>query len=175
VWGCLAYCRVTDPKRSKLGPRALKCAFLGYAHNSKAYRVLDLESNTIMESRDVEFFENSLTSDNTGGQIINGTPTDEINDHIPDTEPESGTPIENRRSQRARREKTLSPDEIDSQRLLFHLVEGDRNNVTQEIPIVLSIEDDEPKSYREAMSSRDSAFWKEAINDERGSLLSNQA
>ena len=35
-----------------------------------------------------------------------------------------------------------------------------------------SIEDD-PKSYEEAMASRDSAFWKEAVNDEMDSILSN--
>ena len=53
VWGCLAYYRVPDPKRTKLGPRAMKSVFVGYAENSKAYRLLDLESNVIMESRDV--------------------------------------------------------------------------------------------------------------------------
>ena len=36
VWGCLAFYRVPDPKRTKLGPRALKSSFVGYADNSKA-------------------------------------------------------------------------------------------------------------------------------------------
>ena len=36
VWGCLAYCKNTDPKRTKLGPRAIKCAFVGYTINNKA-------------------------------------------------------------------------------------------------------------------------------------------
>ena len=53
VWGCLAYCKSTDPKRTKLGPRALRCAFVGHAQNSKAYRLLDFESNVIIESREV--------------------------------------------------------------------------------------------------------------------------
>lgn len=56
VWGCLAYYKNTDPKRTKLGPRGIRCAFVGYATNSKAYRLLNLESNVIIESRDVEFF-----------------------------------------------------------------------------------------------------------------------
>ena len=43
VWGCLAFYRVTDPKRTKLGPRAIKSVFVGYAENSKAYRLLDLD------------------------------------------------------------------------------------------------------------------------------------
>ena len=36
VWGCIAYYRALDPKRTKLGPRALKSVFVGYAENSKA-------------------------------------------------------------------------------------------------------------------------------------------
>jgi hypothetical protein len=34
--------------------------FVGYAENSKAYRLLDLSSNVIVESRDVEFIENKF-------------------------------------------------------------------------------------------------------------------
>ena len=40
------------------------------------------------------------------------------------------------------------------------------------IPIILQVEDD-PKTYKGAMSSRDVAFWKEAINDEMDSIMSN--
>ena len=49
VQGCLAFYRVVDPKRTKLGPRAMKSVFVGYAENSKAYRLLDLSSNTVVE------------------------------------------------------------------------------------------------------------------------------
>lgn len=59
-----------DPKRTKLGPRGIRSAFIGYATNSKAYRLLNLESNVIVESRDVEFFEN-LNS--TGKESQNST------------------------------------------------------------------------------------------------------
>ena len=55
VWGCVAYYKVPDPKRTKLGPRGIKSVFVGYAENSKAYRLLDIESNVIVESKDVEF------------------------------------------------------------------------------------------------------------------------
>ena len=40
------------------------------------------------------------------------------------------------------------------------------------IPILLIVEDD-PKTFREAMASRDVAFWKEAVNDEIDSIMSN--
>ena len=60
MWGCFAYCKNNDPKRTKLGPRGIKCAFVGYATNNKAYRLLILESDTIIESKDVEYFEHLL-------------------------------------------------------------------------------------------------------------------
>ena len=59
VWGCIAYFRVPDPKRTKFGPRAIKSVFVG----SKAYKLLDLSSNTILESRDVKFIENKFIND----------------------------------------------------------------------------------------------------------------
>ena len=37
---------------------------------------------------------------------------------------------------------------------------------------MFNIEDD-PKTFEEAMASRDSIFWKEAVNDEMDSILSN--
>ena len=63
MWGCLAFYRVVDPKRTKLGPRAIKSVFVGYAENSNAYRLLDLSSNTVVESRDVEFIEDKFNID----------------------------------------------------------------------------------------------------------------
>nr|KAJ0214114.1 hypothetical protein LSAT_V11C400210890 [Lactuca sativa] len=44
VWRYVAYYRTLDPKRNKLGARANKSIFIGYAHNSKAYQLLDIES-----------------------------------------------------------------------------------------------------------------------------------
>ena len=44
--------------------------------------------------------------------------------------------------------------------------------VLNKIPIVFNTEDD-PKSFKEALTSRDSAFWKECINDEMDLILSN--
>lgn len=48
VWGCRAYYRTPDPKRSKLGAQAMKSTFIGYAQNSKAYRLLDDESGVVV-------------------------------------------------------------------------------------------------------------------------------
>jgi hypothetical protein len=51
-------------KKRKLGPKTIDCVFLGYAIHSVGYRFLIVNSSvpemtvdTIMESRDVTFFE----------------------------------------------------------------------------------------------------------------------
>ncbi|RVW81286.1 Retrovirus-related Pol polyprotein from transposon TNT 1-94 [Vitis vinifera] len=167
VWGCLVYCKKTDPNKTKLGPRAIKCAFVGYASNSKAYRLLDLESNVIIESREVEFFENLLSDSNSQVPTSVGESQEKTLSKIVEQ------PIVPRKSQRARKEKVLGSDEIDSQRISFYLVEGNREDIIRKIPIVLQIEED-PKTYKETMASRDVAFWKEAINDEMDSIMFNQ-
>ena len=60
---------------------------------------------------------------------------------------------------------------MSSQAIVFFL-EGKRDEVLNKIPILLNIEED-PKTFKEAMTSRAIAFWKAAINDEIDSLLSN--
>ncbi|XP_024022076.1 TMV resistance protein N, partial [Morus notabilis] len=56
---------------------------------------------------------------------------------------------------------------------LTFLVEGDRNGVLNKIPLLLNVEED-PKTFNEAMTSRDASFWREAVNDEMDSIISNQ-
>ena len=63
VWSCLAFYKIHDPKSSKLGARGMKNVFIGYAKNFKVYILLNLDSNVIVESRDVEFIENKFKHD----------------------------------------------------------------------------------------------------------------
>ena len=173
VWGCIAFYRIHDPKSSKLGPRGIKSVFVGYAENSKAYRLLNLDSNVIVESRDVEFIENKFINDTTTDlEPVSNSPC-ELTPSLSTNHKRKGYEmnLEPRRSQRGRKEKSLAYDFISSQALAF-LVEGDRNNVLNKIPLLLNIEED-PKIFNEAMPSRNASFWREAINDEMNSIMSN--
>ncbi|KAJ9547390.1 hypothetical protein OSB04_019933 [Centaurea solstitialis] len=136
VWGCIAYYRTPDPKRSKLGARAIKSIFIGYAHNSPAYRLLDKDSGVIVESRDVDFFEDKFSED---AENLDRT----LDTSLPGTS----------------RENSKTP-------------QRDHKKVTREVILSISI-DDEPKTFKEAMSSRDASLWKEAINDEMDSIMGN--
>ncbi|GKA31619.1 zinc finger, CCHC-type containing protein [Tanacetum coccineum] len=79
LWGeaLLTACHVPLPHISKLGPRGLKSVFVGYAKDYKSYRCLDLDSNVIVESRDVDFFENKFRHDSTStNEIVTQIPQD---------------------------------------------------------------------------------------------------
>nr|GEV53150.1 hypothetical protein [Tanacetum cinerariifolium] len=68
VWGCTAFLRLPDPKLKTLDERGIECIFIGYAEHSKAFRfyvIIPNDSvliNSIIESRDVIFDENSFSS-----------------------------------------------------------------------------------------------------------------
>ena len=134
----------------------------------------------------MEFFENKFTKDpiilpEQGGST--STPeqggsgsTDRLD--TTDRLIESGelavqTPLnEPRRSTRARKEKELGEGFISPDCLLF-LVEGNQDNkILNETSYSFHIDTD-PRSFKEAMASRESAFWREAVNDEMDSIIGN--
>jgi len=58
----LAKVMLPDPKKRKIGSKTSDCLFLGYAKHSVAYRFIVLNSeiierNTIIETKNVKFFE----------------------------------------------------------------------------------------------------------------------
>jgi hypothetical protein len=93
AWGCLAKVNLLKPKKRKLGPKTVDCAFLGYAHNSTAYRFLVIKSdtpeqnvNTIMESRDASFFKDIFPMRAVGSTLLSE------NNHTPMCDPMDLTP-----------------------------------------------------------------------------------
>jgi hypothetical protein len=156
VWGCVAFYKSSDPQRTKLGPRGLKSVFVGYAQNSKAYRLLDLETNVIVESIHVEFIEYKFISDSNVQEpnLKVMTPSSTLSEKRKNLEIIGSS--EPRRSQRVRKEKHIDTDFISTDSIVF-LVEGDRNTILKKTPMILNIEDD-PKTFGQAMSSRDVVF-----------------
>nr|GEW67481.1 zinc finger, CCHC-type [Tanacetum cinerariifolium] len=68
VWGCKAVVRLSDPKLKNLSERSIEIIFVGYVEHSKAFRFIVIEPsdsvliNSIIESKDVIFDENRLSS-----------------------------------------------------------------------------------------------------------------
>jgi len=62
---------ILDPKKRKIGSKTSDCVFLGYAKHSVAYRILVLNSdiiecNTIVETKNIEFFEHIFPLKSSG-------------------------------------------------------------------------------------------------------------
>ena len=123
VWGCIAYYKVFDPHRRKLGPRGIKSIFVGYAQNSKAYRLLDLESNVIVETIHVEFFESKFLHNSlepNRNQQIQALPN-EGDARVSGKRNQESESSEPRRSTRQRKEKLLDSDFVSPDSIIFLL------------------------------------------------------
>jgi len=104
-----------DPKKRKISSKTSNCMFLGNAEHIVAHRFLVLnidtiERNTIVETKNVEFFEHSfpLKSSGTSEQPI-GSVSDTMSENV-------------RRSKRQRKETSFGDD------FYTYLVENDPIN-----------------------------------------------
>ena len=57
IYGCIVYLHDHASERSKLDPRAKKCAFVGYSSTKKAYRCYHPLTQKLYISNDVTFNE----------------------------------------------------------------------------------------------------------------------
>ena len=187
VWGCLAKVLIPDPKRSKLGSKTVDCMFIGYSQNSVAYRFLVLKStpnlfdaNNIIESKDAEFFEDifpmKLTIKRSLSHGENGNDPPEIGRCSGDP-PElgrcSGDPPEIGRCSDdppERRRSSSDPPESSKQELRRSKRKRVATNFGDDY---VFLAENDPQSYEEAMTSFDAPFWREAINNEINSIMSN--
>ncbi|GJZ53707.1 zinc finger, CCHC-type containing protein [Tanacetum coccineum] len=169
-WGeAIAVFRLPDPKRKTLGEKGIDCIFVGYAEHSKAYRFYVIEPNesvsinSIIESRDAIFDKNRFSLIPRPTDIIPNSDESQRDDHYDEVPSETPEPRKGKRVQKA---KSYGSD------FQLYLVKGSRDHVGSQYLYCYSIEED-PRTYDEAMQSRDAAFWKEAIDDEIGSIMEN--
>ncbi|GJS90883.1 G-type lectin S-receptor-like serine/threonine-protein kinase [Tanacetum coccineum] len=169
-WGeAMAIVRLPDPKRKTLGEKGIDYIFVGYVEHSKAYRFYVIEPNdsvfinSIIKSRDAIFDENRFSLILRPKDIIPNSDECQRDDHSDDVLSEI---LEPRKGKRVRKAKSYGSD------FQLYLVEGSRDQVGSQYSYCYSIEED-PITYNKAMQSRDSAFWKEAIDDEIGSIMEN--
>ncbi|KAK9942775.1 hypothetical protein M0R45_008423 [Rubus argutus] len=113
---------------------------------------VDIHVNTVIESRNAEFFENIFPCKGTQEQNSLKRNYDDANGSNHEGNQEAvGNELKvyTRRSKRPKIAKSYGPD------FLTYLLEN------------------EPQSYKEAMSSPEAPYWKEAINAEVDSILQN--
>ena len=142
VWGCLAKVVVPIPKRIKIGSKSVDCVFIGYAHNSSAYRFLIHKSdipymnvNTIIELRNAIIFEEIFPYKSTQESSSLKRNFEFTYSTFHDQQlMEEKNEVEPRHSKRAKTSKPFGPD------FLTYMLE------------------DEPQSFKEAISTPEAPF-----------------
>lgn len=57
VFGCLTFASILTGNIHKFDPRGRKCIFLEYLFDIKRYKLLDMETNKVIISRNITFHE----------------------------------------------------------------------------------------------------------------------
>jgi hypothetical protein len=167
VFGCMAYAHVTDEKRRKLDKKAEKFRFVGYASNSKNYRLFDDVKKKILIRCDVKFNESDFGNYvvDTDSNIV----TTELNDDKETTGEinQDGYGVENQNDVRRSSRLHKSP--------VLYGYDEYADTVSQEIlHRAFNVgEIYEPRNFNEALSSKYSEEWKNAANAEYESLITS--
>ncbi|GKA62780.1 retrovirus-related pol polyprotein from transposon TNT 1-94 [Tanacetum coccineum] len=143
-----------------------------FCEKCAAYRFMCLDDNSICESRDAEFFESNFPlkkNDNSAiSSLSNSTASTTSSSVHACSTSLNNQENELRRSKRKRVDSSFGPDFITA-----FLVENDNlDKVNDNIVSVFLLEED-PKTYKEALTSIDASFWKEAIKSELDSIMVN--
>lgn len=89
VFGCKAMMHIPKQRRNKFDPKSTECIMMGYSEHSKAYRLFDLDKQTIVISRDVVFLEDRHVKNM---EVINNT-NNNSNYFLIDSETESSDAV----------------------------------------------------------------------------------
>ncbi|KAH9670611.1 hypothetical protein KPL70_017043 [Citrus sinensis] len=190
IFGCPAYAHV---KQGKLEPRAFKCVFLGYSAGVKGYKLwcTDMKPPRAIISRDVvfnehEMLQNSATENQPIERKSGGDKKSFLEVEFPSssTEADKKTRPENargidlpEREDESEGEDDLRDYQLVRDRKKREIKPPKRYAYADLIAFALSatqgIEEDELKSYTEAVSSKDSKKWIAAMNEEMRSLIKN--
>ncbi|UYV68867.1 hypothetical protein LAZ67_6001370 [Cordylochernes scorpioides] len=183
------------PNRSKFAPRSEEYKLIGYFTESKAYRLWKPGTRTIIKSRDVRFIEPELSRIRNEVIEIDVSPQkDPFVKEIPLVE-EKGSTSEAKSQTEIESESDLEMSDLvdepsESEVIISRRGRGrpryirtgkpgrprkeypTANLSTQELLAAKYLPD--PKDAEEALSGRDSYFWKKAMEEEFDSLIENK-
>jgi hypothetical protein len=166
VFGRDAYVHVPKENGSKLDKKAEKCIFIGYKYGVKCYKLWNPETKKTIYSWDVVFREvkgvskhEFLPRKDKPEKIeleLDDAKSKSFEEDEAKEEEETHTLVLRRSVRERRQPKRYSPPDF-------------RSNFS------LSITDDDPRTYREAVNSKDSKLWKKTMFEEMDSLDKNEA
>lgn len=178
VFGCQAFAHV---RQDKLQPRAVKCVMLGYPTGVKGYKLWCYETDKVVISRDVIFREDVMPLLKSGSSSRN-LKSDVTEFEVEHADRGNGSGHNDEAA------VDLQDNDEDRERYDGYWLTRDRSRRQAKIPLRYShpdwvsyaltiaeeIEYQEPKTYKEAMRSRERAEWIVAMQEEIESLIKNK-
>ncbi|KAK8667687.1 hypothetical protein V6N13_007835 [Hibiscus sabdariffa] len=161
IWGCKAY--VKHQMSTKLEPKSEKCTFVGYPKETKGYYFYN--ENKVFVARTGVFLEKEFLTNSGKGRNIELEEVQQQQVIEPEVErisqavEENPTDLETQPLRRSTRER--------------HEPERYGFLVTTHGDVIL-VDQDEPKTYQEAVASPDSEKWLEAMRSEMDTMSENQ-
>ncbi|KAK8624593.1 hypothetical protein V6N13_089485 [Hibiscus sabdariffa] len=161
IWGCKAY--VKHQMSTKLEPKSEKCTFVGYPKETKGYYFYN--ENKVFVARTGEFLEKEFLTNSGKGRNIELKEVQQQQVIEPEVEGISHAIEENTTDLETQPLRRSSRERHEPERYGFLVTtHGD----------VILIDQDEPKTYQEAVASPDSEKWVEAMRSEMDSMSENQ-
>lgn len=193
IFGCVAYALVQC--RKKLDSKSKPYIFTGYCEESKGFRLLDpfCPTGKCVKARDVTFFEDKFLGD------LKVKSNDDIGMVVPPADTQCSVERVSHSDdlrRRERRQELYVPNDTDDS-INTSSVSTDNGSDFTYVPETTSMESedsyesdfisasefanmitlgydiDEPKSVQEALDSKESDLWREAMQDELDSFNSN--
>ena len=181
VFESVCFVHTPDHFRKKLDPKCRKAIFVGYPLESKGYKVYEVDAKRFTTCRDVRFHENKFHTFEEAtnstlfykDSVIDDTQPDDVKDEpemrstateSSENVPSVGATYEDTFMQQVR---SLGPTRQRKAPERFHPEECF-------VSESLTAENEEPQSMKEALDGKNSREWKEALDAEYSSLISNE-
>ncbi|KAG8489272.1 hypothetical protein CXB51_017288 [Gossypium anomalum] len=166
IWGYKAY--VKRQTFTKLEPKSERCIFAGYLKETKGYYFFNPTENKVLVARTGVFLEREFVFRKGSGRKIE---LEEIQESQDTTEPE----IKQQQIPQEIEEQVTAVETQPPRRYLRerHALERYGFLITTHGDILL-IDQDEPRTYQEAVAIPDSEKWLEAMRTEMDSMYENQ-
>jgi len=183
VFGSKAFAHIPKDERRKLDAKSVKCTFLGYCDDYKAYKLFDLSKHKMIASRDVIFHEN--TDDEISKNDVWYTPYDNDAHEKVEIDVEQKQVQEQEHVQSESSMDTSSTHESPRSDPSSHSKRSEsggtqrRSSRTIQVPSrykdyalmtqVMNVV--EPVTYKQAKEHKE---WKNAMNEEYESIMRNE-